>query len=496
MASGAVPMNPGQFGPPFAGGRRRPPGRPDWRRLLVLFTAFVALGAVTATAAAAALVWYGDRRIARSDVAEVSAPGDIDGDGTVDIEELRDVRNVLVVGSDSRDDLDADARSDLGTGDFEGVRTDTLILVQLDPRRESAAMLSFPRDLLVTRCDGTQGRINGAYEIGESSGVGGPNCLVKTINELTGIPVNHYAQVNFQGFVDFVDTLGGVQLYLDQPIRDADAHIDLDAGCQRLNGRQALGFVRVRKIDSDFGRIARQQRFIRELVDQMSSARIALDVPRLFSLVDTAASSVDVDRSLSLDVMRQVAYSFRDLSADRIDARTVPGYNRLIDGVAYVVANDAAAEPLFTAFREGVAAPADLGTEGPSDVKVRDVPPLTVLNGTTTAGLAAAAANILGDGGFEIAGTDNAERQDERRTVVRFSGQRREEANLVAEALGGALVRHAADGDSDAITVVIGADIDLEALERRASEAPTGSPEPEPEPTFAGAAPPPANADC
>ena len=486
MPPGAPQAATGEFGPPLSGGRHRRPGSLNWRRITVFCAAFLAVSLVTATGTAAVLVWYGERQIESVDV-ETAVPGDSDGDGSVDIPELADLRNVLLVGSDSREGLSERERRNLGTGDFDGVRTDTIMLVQLDPERHGAAMLSFPRDLLVERCDGTQGRINGAFEIGRQSGVGGPTCVVRTVANLTGIPIHHYAQIDFEGFVDVVDTLGGVRLYLNEPIQDEDAHVDLPSGCVTLTGRQALGFVRVRKIDNDFGRIARQQRFIREIVDQVTSASVALNIPKLFSLVEAGAKAVDTDPSLSLGVMRQIAFSFRDISSDRIDTRTVPGFNRLIDGVAYVVPDPSSAEPLFAAFREGVAAPAELGTEGPADVKVADVPPLTVLNATRTGGLAAAGAEALRVQGFQIAGTGNADFQDAPYTRIVHPRDRREEAELIAEFLPGArLVR---DDKVDGFTVELGEDTDPELLAKLSAQPPavTGPPEPAPEPTFRGA---------
>jgi LCP family protein required for cell wall assembly len=447
---------------------------------------FLLLSTITATATAAVLVWYGDRQIDNVDV-ETQLPGDTDGDGDVDIPELAELRNILLVGSDSREGLSDKDRRELGTGDFSGVRTDTIILVQLDPKRNGAAMLSFPRELLVQRCDGTEGRINGAFEIGRATGVGGPTCIVRTVYELTGIPIHHYAQVDFEGFVNVVDTLGGVTLYLNEPIKDDDAHIDLPAGCVTLSGQEALGFVRVRKIDSDFGRIARQQRFIREIVDQVTSPSVALNIPKLFKLVDAGAKAVETDRSLSLGVMRQIAFSFRDVSSDRIDTRTVPGFNRLIGGVAYVVTDEAKAEPLFAAFREGVAAPAELGTEGPKDVKIADVPAIRVLNATGASGLAGAAAAALRTQGFEVASTGNAQVQNAQYTRILHPPDRREEAQLIAEIFPGArLVR---DDLAESFTVELGADTDRARLDELASSppAPTQAPEEDPQPDFRGA---------
>ena len=468
----------------MSGGRRRTPGTLDWRRIgLVSF--LIVLGCtVTATIVAAGLVWYGERNISNVDV-ETAQPGDIDGDGTVDVEELRDVRNVLVVGSDSREGLTAEERKKLGTGEFAGVRTDTVMIVQLDPTRNGAALLSFPRDLLVTLCDGSEGRINSAFEVGRSSDVGGPTCLVRTVTELTGIPIHHYAQVDFGGFVNIVDTLGGVKMYLEEPIVDADAKVDLDAGCVTLSGAEALGFVRVRKIDSDFGRIARQQRFIRELIDEVTSARVALNVPQLFRLVEAGAKAVETDPSLSLNLMRRIAFSFRDISSSNVDARTVPGFNRVISGAAYVVTDPEPADALFEAFRQGVAAPKDIGKKGPRDVRVADVSPVEVLNATTRAGLAAAAAQALEARGFQIDGTGNADNQKAKFTRIIHPPDQLEEAELLRKLFPDAALVPTADAEG--IRVEVGADADADQLLAVQPRPSSGTPDPAPTPDYAGA---------
>ncbi len=491
MPTGAHTVKSGEFGPALSGGLPRRPGTVNWRRVGVFSVAFVTLCAVLATVTVAGLVWYGDEQIAAVDV-ETKAPGDTDGDGTVDIPELRQVLNVLVVGSDSREGLTPEQRKKLGTGSFEGTRTDTIMLVQLDPRRKGAAALSFPRDLLVERCDGTEGRINSAFEIGKATDIGGPTCVVRTVSEFTGIQINHYVQIDFAGFVNVVDTLGGVKMYLDEPIVDEDAKVDLPEGCVTLSGADALGFVRVRKIDSDFGRIARQQRFIREMVDQVTSARVALNVPRLFRLVNAGAKAVKTDPALSLGVMRRIAFSFRDLSSNRIDSRTVPAFNRTINGAAYVVADPEPSEALFEAFRKGVAAPVDVGKKGPKDVAVADVPPLRVLNGTSIGGLAAEAAAALGARGFEIAGTANADSQGVKRTRIVHPADKPEEARLVAKALPGSRVVSSI-GASE-IRVILGGTTDLDAL--RDVPSPTGPPPAEPEQEFNGAEEPPGHRNC
>lgn len=338
------------------------------RRHRTTKTLAAALAAVVllAVAGAAALWWYGDRQVGSLDV-ETAVPGDTDGDGTVDAPELQDVVNVLVVGSDSRDELTAEQRKELGTGDFEGNRTDTVMVVQVDPEREAPAVLSFPRDLLVERCDGTEGRINEAFAIGEADGSGGPACLIRTITGLTGIPIHHYMQMDFLGFVDVVDALGGVPMCLGRPLADPDANIDLQAGCQTLSGKEALGFVRARKVDSDLGRIQRQQRFLGAVAGRALSPEIALNPVRAKRLIDTGSQAVQADDGLSVGLMRSMASTFDGADGSSMDMRTVPTVDQMIDGVAYLVAQEQAAEQLYAAFRAARSAPKGIGVDATQD---------------------------------------------------------------------------------------------------------------------------------
>jgi len=484
-------LPPGQFGPAHSGGR--PTGGWSWRRVAMLATTFAIVVGITTSVTAGALLWYGERAVSRVDV-----PGLVTGGPAVGaVEEVSEVLNVLLVGDDSRDGLTDEQLQALGTDATEGGRTDTIMLLQIDPNRERAALLSFPRDLLVTRCDGSRGRINGAYGKGEETGVGGAACLVETVTTFTGIPINHYVEVNFAGFIDVVDVLGGVTLYVEKPgIRDRYAGLDLAPGCQRLDGAQALGFVRARRIDNDFGRMARQQRFIRELVNEITSAGTLLNVPRLFALVDATGRAVKTDRALSLADMRRIAFSLRNFTEEQLDARVVPAVPRTINGAAMVVAKEEEAEELFRAFREGTLAPDDLGREEPRALVAEDVPALVVLNGAGVNGLAAAAAELLAGQGFEVASTANAESFDYERVHVLHPPGLREEAELVAGAFGDAVLE---PGDpDDGFTVVVGSHFDPatvdEPPEADAQESPepspqsgAASPEPSPSPTYLGA---------
>jgi LCP family protein required for cell wall assembly len=273
-----------------------------------------------------------------------------------------DRMNVLVVGSDSRAQLNEQQRRRLGTGSAEGLRTDTILLLQI--QGDSAAMLSFPRDLFVTRCDGSQGRINVAYALG------GPSCLVDTVTELSGIPVSHYLEIDFLGFASIVNAVGGVSVFLDEPLSDRDAHIDLPAGCVTLNGRQALGFVRVRKVDNDLGRIARQQRFIKELAKQAAQPSTLLNPLRLFRTANAAGAALTADRGLGPVDLAKLARAGRGLGGSGLPSFAVPGTDSIIGGAAVIVPNEAQAERIFRSFRNGSVLERRRGALRPSQAEV------------------------------------------------------------------------------------------------------------------------------
>lgn len=252
--------------------------------------------------------------------------------------------NVLLVGTDSREGLTPEELQALGTEAVDGQRTDTVLLLSISGGR--AAMLSFPRDLLVTRCNGTEGRINSAY------GLGGPDCLVNSISTSTGIPISHYVEVNFLGFIRVVDAVGGVSLWLDKPMVDRHAGVDLPAGCIHLDGRQALGFVRARHIDSDLGRVERQQRFIRELAAEVTEPSTLVNVPRLFSVTGAAAQALRANDGLGTTDLLRLARGGRGLAGGGVASYTVPASGQRVGGAAVLVAGPEARE-LYARFADG-----------------------------------------------------------------------------------------------------------------------------------------------
>jgi LCP family protein required for cell wall assembly len=350
--------------------------------------------------------------------------------------------NVLVIGSDSREGLTREQGAELGTGLTEGDRTDTIFVMQV--QGGEVALLAFPRDLWVERCDGTTGRINVAQSIG------GPSCLVETVRDLSGIQIHAFAGVGFTGFVDIVDAVGGVELCLEEAIQDDDARIDLPAGCQRLDGADALGYARVRKIDNDLERINRQQRFLRALAAEVASPRVLLNPVRVWQLSGDLGDAVVVNDGFDgLDLLR-LGRGVPTLAAGDMAAYTVPVTPGTTSGGAAVLyVRESEAAPLFASFRDGTATGGDAPSLSPADVRV------TVLNGADVSGLAGRVGELLQGRGYQLVEVGNADIRD--RTVVRYPPGERQAADLVVQDLPGDPTRQETS-EVTVVTVVLGRD--------------------------------------
>ena len=285
-----------------------------------------------------------------------SSDEDVDDreDRTTEIEPDPDALTVLVLGSDSRDVLTEEERVELGTGYAWGERTSSIMLARLEPGAENLRVLNVPRDALVTRCDGSRGRVNAAYGIGERNDVGGMTCTVETLRDWLGITIDHAVKVDFRGFVDIVDALDGVPMYLEEALYDENANLDLEAGCTRLDGAQALAFARARSIDDDFGRMGRQQRLVEEMRRELASGGLFDDIPRLLRTTDAIASSLQLDSSLTLNRLQQLARQHHETVRAPVDGRAIPGVIRPQDGFAFLEIEDADAAAYASWLVDGV----------------------------------------------------------------------------------------------------------------------------------------------
>ena len=382
--------------------RRESRGRRSWveRSVLGLGVLIVVL-ALGATAVAAWLV---------------RSLGEIDryDDVTVDAAAAGEPRNYLVVGSDSRA-ASADGSSDV----VQGQRSDTIMVVRLDPATDHADMLSIPRDLRVPIAGtGEEARINSAYSQGRE-------VLLDTLRENFGIDINHYVEVDFQGFKQLVDAIDGVSIWLDDAIRDKSSGLYVtQRGCVTLDGEQALAFARSRHMQymtpsgwsrqdpyADLGRIQRQQVFIRRALTK--SLHAAKSNPLTFKdLVSIGVGSVGIDNDTDpLGLARQ----FKDFDTENLTTYSLPVQDS--GDHATVVMDQRAAEPILNVFRGR-----DPEEISPATITVR------VLNGTAVPGRAAEVAASFEGAGFRISTPDNLEAHA--RTTVYH---RPEEANVGRE---------------------------------------------------------------
>lgn len=251
--------------------------------------------------------------------------------------------NWLLVGSDSREGLTEDQQADLATGgDLGSGRTDTILLVHIPALGSdtSATMVSIPRDSYVAIPGYGSDKINAAFA------EGGAVLLAQTVEQATGLRVDHYAEIGFGGFAGVVDALGGVTMCPAEPVTDPLAGIDLPAGCQRLDGRNALGYVRSRATPrADLDRMAHQREFVSAMVTEAASPAVWANPWRWYAVPHAAIAAVTLDTGDHVWDVARLGWAL--VGATTV---TVPigefGYN---DSGDVVVWNETVAGELFTA---------------------------------------------------------------------------------------------------------------------------------------------------
>ena len=411
--------------------------------------------------------------------------------------------NFLIVGVDSR----FGENSDMGAGDTEvagGARSDTVMLVNIPANRERVVVVSFPRDLAITpiECEAwdpqtgeygpvwdeesqsygpeevyTETKLNSAYSFG------GPKCLVKVIQKLSGLSVNRFMAVDFAGFSKMVDAMGGVEVCSTTPLEDYELGTVLPtAGRQIIDGHTALNYVRARQvtteINGDYGRIKRQQLFLSSLLRSMISKEVFFSLSKLNNVVNLFIDDSYVD-NIGTKELVDLGQSIQGVAAGRITFLTVPTTGYMDDyGNEHLRDDDTRA--IFDAIINDDPLPgeknadntpvpqtpestsqtpvADSGsaelvnavTTDPEDVTVR------VSNSTAETGLAATAADELQQHGFNVTTPDDYPGSLTSTTVF-FSPGNEQAAATVASSLANPTIERV-DGMGEVVRVVLGSD--------------------------------------
>ncbi|MFQ5858388.1 MAG: LCP family protein [Anaerolineae bacterium] len=334
------------------------------------------------------------------EVSHTPASSTEESTGPLLVEAPEGVINIVLLGTDKRPEW----------GDW---RTDTIIVVSINPRAQSVGMLSIPRDLWIQIPGFGVGRINTVDFIGEWKDAegGGTGLLKRTIETNLGLPIHRYARINLEGFIQVIDALGGVTIDIDCPVHDAFLDepltgeegftpLDLDVGMHHLDGLTALRYARSRQGGTDFNRAKRQQKLLRSLAEQNLDWHLILKLPRLW---ESLGSAVQTD--LTLPEMLQLASVGVQIKQNRVQHRFIDWRtteNWVTPGGAQVLLPNH--ETLPQAVAEFLNPPKE-------DVRlVAEHARIEVQNGTTIEGLAAVVAKRLVREGFQVVSTGRAGR--------------------------------------------------------------------------------------
>jgi LCP family protein required for cell wall assembly len=373
--------------------------------------------------------------------------------------------NFLIIGSDTRafvkDQQDASA---FGSAQQEGgQRSDTLMVVHIDPDAKKSLLVSFPRDTIVNVPGHGRDLINSAFN-------DGPDKVIETLKANFDIDINHYIEVDFQAFQKLVDAIGQVPVYFDAPARDQLSGLDIQlGGCVRLNGGQALAYVRSRHLQffdtatrrwkdasprADLDRITRQQNFIRRLAG-LAAAKASSDLTKALDIADAVVPELTMDQNLGKKDIFRLVNAFRHVNPEdstSIEMVTLPTVAAK-DG-AHLLPKQPEADQVLARLRGDASAGKDQSKILPSQVRVR------VLNGSGVDGVAGGALANLQQYSFAPSGAAG-NTSPTSATTIRYRPGNLEKAQLVAKYVVGSprLQEDSTIQDAD-VVLVIGKDFD------------------------------------
>jgi LCP family protein required for cell wall assembly len=365
--------------------------------------------------------------------------------------------NVLLVGSDSRAGLSLAEQDDLRAHEVSGERADTIILAHIDPATDHITMVQFPRDLWVPIAGRGIDKINSAL-------IDGRSALVRTVENITELKINKYAQVNIAGFRDLVDAIGGVDLCVPDPIPfDEQTGFEVteeEVGMVHFTGERAIRFVRTRSfMTGDFERIANQQRFLSAALNKILSAGTILNPTRITKLARIAGDNVRVDQTTTPLGLLELGRKFRSFDPDRYEAYTVPNLGiGAKEGLSVVLPDWPAVKALFRAMKDNTS-PVDapgVTSVDPSTIRVG------IYNGTTIDGRGQAVAEKLAvategeNGSLQIVAVEDARPKTFKETVIRYEPPAEQLAEAVAAAIPNATLEEGVTKRGVDVAVIVG----------------------------------------
>ncbi|MDO0927400.1 LCP family protein [Streptomyces sp. TG1A-8] len=318
--TGQVYGTPGGHGPggPGGGSGRGARPAPDWRRRIKL-TAIAVAGVLVVTSVAT--YFWADSKLHR----------DVDLSKVIDRPEGGDGTNYLIVGSDSRKGMSTEEKKKLHTGSADGQRTDSMMILHVGGNGDT--LVSLPRDSdveiptykgsgsgKVYQGTGRHTKLNAAYA------EDGPTLLVRTVEYNTGLRINHYVEIGFAGFASIVDAVGGVEITIDKGFKDKYSGADFKAGKQKLNGEEALAFVRTRHAfaASDLQRTKNQQKFLSALAHQVATPSTVLNPFAFYPAMGAGLDSLTVDKDMSLWDLASMFWAMKGVSGGEGTSMNMP----------------------------------------------------------------------------------------------------------------------------------------------------------------------------
>lgn len=348
-------------------------------------------------------------------------------------------------------------------------RSDTILLARVDPDNKKVTLISIPRDTPIKiEGHGTQ-KINAAYEFG------GPKGAVEAVSDFAGVPITHYLEVDFNGFKDIVDAVGGVHIDVPVRINDKDAgNVVIEKGPQVLNGEEALTFTRSRKfIDGDFTRMRHQRMFIEALAKEITNN---LNPAEAVSTLNSVSNMVKTDMRLS--ELIGLVNDFRGFKSENLYSATVPSEAETIHGVAYVVPDLEAWDEMMKKVRAGedpsegtlessleAAEKSNGARERMHITKLAENKETSIIirNATNISGAATTMRNVVKEAGFQVNNYGDADKKGQTQTIIYYKPGSEDAARRISEGLSLGQIKEVTGNNSEPqfnadILVIIGTD--------------------------------------